>query len=206
MPEKMIVYVDGFNLYHGIHSKWGRRFLWLDLVALSKAIRPRSTLVKVKYFTASVLNEPDAQARQNVYIAALQSVNRGLMETIYGRYQEKSRICFSCGKVSRLYEEKETDVNIAINILADAAAHAADSFIIVSGDSDIAPAVRMARAINPSAFFAAAFPPSRVSFELQKLMPQSFVIGRAKIAQSLLPEIIYDENGLVTQTRPEKWV
>lgn len=27
----VIAYVDGFNLYHGLHDKYGRRYLWLDL-------------------------------------------------------------------------------------------------------------------------------------------------------------------------------
>lgn len=28
--SELIVYVDGFNLYHGLHAKYGRRFLWLS--------------------------------------------------------------------------------------------------------------------------------------------------------------------------------
>jgi hypothetical protein len=27
----VIAYVDGFNLYHGLHQGYGRRYLWLDL-------------------------------------------------------------------------------------------------------------------------------------------------------------------------------
>jgi hypothetical protein len=27
----VIAYVDGFNLYHGLHQASGRRYLWLDL-------------------------------------------------------------------------------------------------------------------------------------------------------------------------------
>lgn len=29
----VIAYVDGFNLYHGLHDKYGRRYLWLDTSA-----------------------------------------------------------------------------------------------------------------------------------------------------------------------------
>jgi hypothetical protein len=31
---RVVAYVDGFNLYHGLKAKHGRRYLWLDLEAL----------------------------------------------------------------------------------------------------------------------------------------------------------------------------
>ncbi|MCO5294727.1 MAG: hypothetical protein M9882_07470 [Homoserinimonas sp.] len=31
MNERLIVYVDGFNLYHGMHQRFQRRYLWLDV-------------------------------------------------------------------------------------------------------------------------------------------------------------------------------
>ncbi|HEY5853847.1 MAG TPA: hypothetical protein VIW24_07285 [Aldersonia sp.] len=51
----------------------------------------------------------------------------------------------------------------------------------LSADSDLAPAVRMARRVNPHLFIAAAFPPKRFSAELQNLMPRSFHLGMSKI-------------------------
>jgi hypothetical protein len=30
--ERLIVYVDGFNLYNGLHDAAGNRLLWLDIV------------------------------------------------------------------------------------------------------------------------------------------------------------------------------
>ena len=60
-PERLIVYVDGFNLYHGLHDDSGHSLLWLDLVKLAQRLRPHQQLIGVKYFTASVLNDPAAQ-------------------------------------------------------------------------------------------------------------------------------------------------
>lgn len=40
--SELIVYVDGFNLYHGMKAKFGRRLLWLDLVTLSTRLRPKA--------------------------------------------------------------------------------------------------------------------------------------------------------------------
>jgi hypothetical protein len=30
---RVAVYVDGFNLYFGLHERYGRKYLWLDLQA-----------------------------------------------------------------------------------------------------------------------------------------------------------------------------
>lgn len=69
-----MVYIDGFNLYHGLHESTGRSHLWLDLVKLGSSLRSKQRLVGVRYFTAPVLNDPQAQARQAHYIDALRSL------------------------------------------------------------------------------------------------------------------------------------
>ena len=60
----VIAYVDGFNLYHGLHDKYRRRYLWLDLERLVQRIRPRDQLLAVRYFTAMVRDDKPALARQ----------------------------------------------------------------------------------------------------------------------------------------------
>lgn len=95
-------------------------------------------------------------------------------------------------------------MNIATAIVSDAAAGAADSLIVVSADSDLAPAVRAAKIVNSTIFVAAAFPPHRYSAELKKLMPASFHIGTTKLTQSQLPNVVRDATGQTYQ-RPAKW-
>ena len=205
MPETLAVYVDGFNLYHGLHAASGRKYLWLDLVALARNLRPRSNLIKVKYFTAQVLNDPKAQSRQSDYLAALAAQNPGLIDIHNGRYQAKSKSCHRCNHSWTEYEEKETDVNIAVHLVADAALKMTDAALIISADSDLAPAVRVARNMNPNVFIAAVFPPKRFSGELQTLMPASSHLGLHRIKRSQLPQSVRDAAGQRTWTRPAKW-
>lgn len=205
MPETLAVYVDGFNLYHGLHEKAGCRYLWLDLVALVRTLRRRSSLTKVRYFTAPVLNDPSALSRQSDYLAALTAHNPGLIDVVNGRYQPKPKKCHKCGNSWTSYEEKETDVNIAAYLVADAASKTTDAALIVSADSDLAPAVRVARQMNPNLFIAAAFPPKRFSSELQALMPASFHIGMPRIKQSQLPGQVIDVSANKRWSRPSKW-
>jgi hypothetical protein len=204
-PERLTVYVDGFNLYHGLKERSGRRLLWLDLVKLSRLLRPRSSLVRVHYFTAPVLDDPAAASRQGRYQAALRARTPGLIEITQGRYQKKARTCRACGATWIQYEEKETDVNIATALVADAATRATDSALIISADSDLTPAIRTARALNTAMFIAAAFPPMRYSAELSKLMPASFSIGMSKLTGAQLPRTVVDSVSGRAYNRPAKW-
>lgn len=201
--DRLIVYVDGFNLYHGMHDAYGHKYLWLDLVSLSQALRPESQLVTVKYFTASVLDEPEAQGRQDHYIDALTTLHPEQMRTTRGRYQSKQRWCRSCGATFTLYEEKETDVNIATQLVKDAALRNMTAALIISADSDLAPAVRVAKELRPDLFVAAAFPPKRKSHELAALMPASFPIRESKLRKSQMETNF--ELGEKSFARPSKW-
>ena len=201
----LVVYVDGFNLYHGLHDATGRTRLWLDLVALARSLRPRSHLVQVKYFTAPVLNEPDAASRQDTYVKALTAHNPGLVTVVNGRYQSRDVRCRSCGHTRPVYEEKETDVNIAVHLVSDALSHACQDALLISADSDLAPAVEMVRRMSPGTFVAAAFPPRRSSDHLRSLMPHSMRIGPSKINQAQLPEEVTDLATGLVHRRPDKW-
>jgi len=203
MAERLTVYVDGFNLYHGLHDAARRRWLWLDLVALAESLRPTSDVVTVNYFTAPVLNQPDAASRQQEYLNALSARHGARIQIVQGRYQRKPKTCRVCGASWFEHEEKETDVNIAVSLVSDAAAGAMDAALLVSADSDLGPAVRAARTISPKLFIAAAFPPKRYSAELQALMPASFHISENKIRRSLLPEVVTDQ--AQEYRRPSKW-
>ncbi len=61
-------YIDGFNLYYGMKNKYGRKYLWLDLVKLAGHLRPEDEVVQVRYFTTIVRGEPEAAANQIHYV------------------------------------------------------------------------------------------------------------------------------------------
>ncbi|MFE5199009.1 NYN domain-containing protein [Streptomyces sp. NPDC056601] len=203
--SQLVVYVDGFNLYHGLHDKHGRRFHWLDLVSLARSLRPQDQLVKVRYFTASVLDDSQALSRQDTYLNALVAHNGMAIDIVKGRYQKKQKSCRRCGGTWTHYEEKETDVNIAVSLVADIAQQTATSAMVISADSDLSPAIRTALTLNPRAHIMAAFPPKRFSNELKRLMPASFTIGRAKFAQAQLPQKVQDPSSGHTFERPAHW-
>jgi len=65
--DRVKAYVDGFNLYHGLKHKHGRKYLWLDLEALVKYLmKPTQSLVGVEYFTARVRNQVSSDPNPRV--------------------------------------------------------------------------------------------------------------------------------------------
>lgn len=201
--DNVTVYIDGFNLYHGLRSKHGRNLLWLDLEAVAqRLLRARQQLVAVRYFTANVRNDPPAQARQNAYIGALRAATS--VDVVLGRFQEKHRTCFRCGARWRTYEEKETDVNIAVAMLEDGVNEVFDTAIVLSADSDLRPAVRTLGRLRPQKRVIAVFPPRRRSDDLRQAVHASFTLGDAIIRQSQLPVTITDVTGS-TYHRPPSW-
>jgi hypothetical protein len=201
----VIAYVDGFNLYHGLRDRYGHRYLWLDLPRLVARLRPQDTIVAVKYFTAPVRNDAAAQARQQTYLSALRAHSGPTLQVVNGRFQTKSLVCRGCGASWTSYEEKETDVNIAVALVADAALGAADIALLISADSDLCPAIRAARLSSPTLGMVAAFPPRRYSFEIKTLIPGAFQLAQSDIRNSLLPTIVSEPAGGQVHTRPPKW-
>ena len=157
--KKTIVYVDGSNLYYGLLR--GTSDKWLDLVSFAKSLlRDDHEIASVKYFASRVIDKsPDhhKSERQDKYFDALR--NRPPVEIIEGYYREQGewlapdrepcRSCESKPRPDRVRvkrtTEKLTDVNLAVELLKDAYERSADAFVLVSGDSDLAPAVRVVR-------------------------------------------------------------
>ncbi|HLL37652.1 MAG TPA: NYN domain-containing protein [Streptomyces sp.] len=199
------VLVDGFNLYHGMKKQRGRRYLWLDHVELASRLRPRDQIVDVRYFTAAVLDDTGAAGRQRTYLKALKARHPGVLTVVEGRYQRKRMHCRTCGTDWTSYEEKETDVNIAVALMEIAASAAVDTALVVSADSDLCPAVRSARKVNPQLTIVPAFPPHRRSGELRALLPSAFTISETKLRQSQLPPVVHDPVTGSKYVRPTYW-
>ena len=98
--DRVIFYIDGFNLYYGLKSKSWRQFYWLDLVRLANVLlKPDQTLVAARYFTARImptgLDGADKKKRQDTYLEALATLPNVYIH--YGYFLEKARRCHACG-------------------------------------------------------------------------------------------------------------
>lgn len=203
MSCRVAAYIDGFNLYHGLKDHSGRKFLWLNVEALAQSLcRSQDQLDTVKYFTADVRDKPQSHRRQAVYLTALMAYTT--VDLSKGRFQEKHMRCFSCKHWWKVYEEKETDVAIAADLIEDAVMDRWDRALLISADADLCPAVRAVKRPCPEKTVIAAFPPRRSSDELKNMVHGAFTINTAKIRKSQLPDPVIRPDGSELR-RPGYW-
>jgi uncharacterized LabA/DUF88 family protein len=202
--DRVVAYIDGFNLYFGLKVDHGRKYLWLDLQALVESLLlPDQELRGVWYFTARVRDDPDGATRQSTYVDALASYCRKVA-CVEGRFQEKNRSCGSCGARWVGYEEKETDVNIAAALIEDAVDDIYDTALLISGDTDLRPAIASVKRLRPGKFIVAAFPPRRYSARLAQVVDAYIRIGPDKIRNAQLPPKVVTASGVILE-RPGYW-
>ena len=202
---RVAAYVDGFNLYFGLKEARFKRYYWLDVVALAGSLlKPDQRLVVTHYFTARIRdngrNVPD-QKRQNTYVEALALQGS---QCQFGHYLEKTRECRSCHSSWMDYEEKMTDVNIAIQLLSDAFDDVFDAALVISGDSDLTTPIRCVLQRFPGKRVIVAFPPRRQSSELKRCATGYLSIGEDKLRSSQLPDRVLKQGGFAL-CRPASW-
>ena len=206
VAQRVAVYIDGLNLYYGLKSKGWRRYYWLDVQRLSESLmRSYQGLQFVRYFTAELLPDGGADARlerQNAYLQALTTLPK--VDIQYGFHSAKTITCPHCGAAIRTYEEKMTDVNIAVALLEDANNNLYDAAILISADSDLTRPIEIVRQKYPDKWIIAAFPPNRRSSHLNAAANESFTLGRKRIAQSQLPDPVAKPDGYPVH-KPVRW-
>lgn len=195
--KRVVAFIDGFNLYHALHDLREPALKWLDLWQLCERFaRGNLELRKVLYFSAFATWRPDPYRRHRAYVQALQHVG---VQTIMGHFKEKDRGCRSCGARWVAHEEKETDVNIALHLLNEAYKDAFDCALLVSNDSDLAPAIRMLKAEFPNKWVRILTPPKkRTSKELVQAaggMQHVRSTKHSHIAAALLPPSVTLSDG-----------
>lgn len=204
-PIRVAAYVDGFNLYFGLKAAGLKRLFWLDVHRLAgQLLKPGQELVRTHYFTARIRDNGRNLAdrkRQNDYIEAVEAGGATVHE---GHYLPKSRECKRCHSTWTDYEEKETDVNIAVQLLADAFDDIYDVALIVSGDSDLTTPIRHVVRRFPGKRMVVAFPPRRNSAELKRCASGYLNIGEDKLRASQLPDTLTKPDGYML-SRPASW-
>jgi hypothetical protein len=199
--RRVIAYIDGFNLYHSVDDLDKPHLKWLDLKALAASICGGSeTLVETKYFTAHATWLPGPFLRHKAYVAALKHVG---VTCYIGHFKEKHRHCAKCGARWIAHEEKETDVAIAVELVAEAFLNRFDRALIISADSDLAPAIKTVQAHFPKKSVNVIAPPGRKA-HARDLNPL-FEITAGRLAKCLLPASAKDASGAAVFTRPPSY-
>jgi uncharacterized LabA/DUF88 family protein len=208
MPLRAAAYIDGFNLYHAICDQKANYLKWLNLRKLCEAFAPFPDydLTHVFYFSAYATWRPDPYRRHREYVKALESAQ---VTVLLGKFKEKDRRCFDCGKAWKDHEEKETDVNIALHLLDGAYRNLYDRALLISADSDLAPAIQLVKARFPDKTIRLLTPVGRYhSLELMNAVGGKTQVRRIttkQLTRCLFPGEIRAEDGSPVATRPPEY-
>ena len=204
--NKTAFFIDGFNLYHSIANPTFphiHKYKWLNLSDLCKIYLPQNEkLVGIYYFTSWTFWNLEKRKRHAVYIKALETCN---VTPIYGEFKAVEKRCDAkCKKLYYTYEEKETDVNIAITLFKMAHLNKFDRAIIITGDSDQVPTIKMMKELFPTKQIEVIIPFGRKAKELKKVAHKSFKIKELQLLNCQFPsEIDLGNNNFLA--KPTEW-
>ena len=202
--ERVIAYIDGFNLYFGLKEKDWHCYYWLDIQKLCrKLLLPQQHLVRVKYFTSRIKKaSPAKHKRQSIYIEALQTLPD--VKMYYGKYQLTPYKCRNCEYINEIPEEKMTDVQLGVEVISDAYQDKYDTAFIITGDVDIVPSIEKVRAEFFNKRVIVVFPPMRTADDLRVIASGYLHINEKLLSESQLPDEIVKTGGYVLK-RPKEW-
>lgn len=195
-------YVDGFNLYHAINELERPDLKWLSLRAVARLmLHSGDELTGVHYFTAVVHWDPEKSRRHREYIKALKATGVHVIESYF---QNSDKVCRKFARSCPFYEEKQTDVALASQVLSDTFSGGVDRQIVVTVDADQVPLFRHIREARPDISIEIAAPPRRLSRarELGKLATWRRELTVGQLMSCLLPRNVHDANGRVVARCP----
>lgn len=202
MTSRVHMFIDGFNLYHAVmNDSTLRQYRWLNFRKLGESLIPkREELSRVFYFTAFYPGDSAKRVRHQTFIDAQRLHG---VETVLGAFRRKDKFCAHCKRTFSGYEEKETDVNIVSMLFRTAINDEFDKAMILSGDSDLVPAIQALKASFPQKELEVVFPPHRVSKHLKMVADRHMRLKEKHLASNQFPNQII--MGDVTILKPAQW-
>ena len=124
--KRVAIYIDGSNLYYSVKNCTGSKLSYNGLKEFCEEIAGDNVLSKIGYyFSPMTENEnPISYFSDQNFIKGLRSLNK--CDVVLGRLE----------KINGSYVEKETDVNLAVDIISDAYENIFDIAYLVSNDGD----------------------------------------------------------------------
>jgi uncharacterized LabA/DUF88 family protein len=180
--------IDGFNLYHSVKTASqdlglnGSGTRWLDIRSMCESflhlIGNNAQISEIYYFSALAKHlenrKPDVTVRHKTYIRCLE--HTGVIVELH-RFKKNLTFCQKCNQTFNRREEKETDVAIAARLFEISCLDKCDTAVLITGDTDIVPAVKTAQRIFTNKEIVFLMPYRRHNKELANLVSKHFDIS-----------------------------
>ncbi|GBR73780.1 circadian timing LabA-like protein [Candidatus Termititenax aidoneus] len=225
--SRVSFYVDGFNIYHRLRDfqkKTGLCFKWLDYKSLFQSLlKDKEILTDIYFFTALSKDfGEESILRHNKYITALELQGVKIIQGYFNKKQRKCRVedcAYQGHKYFTDHEEKQTDVNISLQLLKDAIQDKYDKCFLMSGDNDFAPVLKTIMEMTNKQAGVVTPPYQCGAVKLHTLMKlknscyhdlqtnKRLIINLAfdKLKGHSLPEVIKDKAGDILVAMPKEY-
>jgi uncharacterized LabA/DUF88 family protein len=201
---RVAVFIDGFNVYHALQEKlqW-HKYKWLDYGALARCyLGGKETLAAIYLFTALATWNQEKVKRHRTYLRALEA---GGIKVVVGKFKRKDSVCrAACKQPFHTFVEKLTDVNIAVQLFRGSYVDEYDKAILITGDTDILLAVKMAHDLFPTKRMGVVVPIGRQSEDLKCECDFHFRMKERHLQRCQLPEVVSSPH-YGDLRRPESW-
>lgn len=193
-------YIDGFNLYHPIKEMNEPHYKWANLWKLGEIIcEPHgASLLKVVFCTAVPAHLPGSRDRHNTFNAAQRAHNVTVITGHHVHDGEK-------------WNEKQSDINVALHLMLDGVDNLYDMAILLSADSDQAATAKLFRERFPDKKLLGVAPPNKsVPNKVQPYCFAHFALSEATMERCIMSEQVQGRKGLITRpgeyAPPSGWV
>lgn len=207
-PKRVQCFIDGYNLFHAIEEAGNKSLHWVDLKSLCRRYLPKNTIIENVFWFSAKPSHLSKNINDNYdnYVAALLECG---VDVIGGRFKRKNAKCEvdqGCRGAFFKHEEKESDVNLAISLVAGACNDEFDIAIVITADSDLCPPIKYVKEKFPEKELWLIAPPGRRkrANDLCVLSTKDLEINANALRASSMRES-YSKDGSVIAKRPAEW-
>ncbi len=198
---RVSAFIDGFNVYHSLVHLDFPPFKWLDYFKLARSFKQKDWIIqRVLYFTSYANWNPEKVERHRCYVNVLKDTG---VEVVFGKFKRISRTChreyahdLSLHLRYFTHEEKRTDVNIGIHLIDGAYRNDFDTALLISGDTDLVPAIELVKSRFPSKQVHVVIPRGRRVMELENVCDAHYKIRTGVLKHCLLPNPYLHSSGM----------
>ncbi|MFH1169163.1 MAG: NYN domain-containing protein [Chloroflexota bacterium] len=133
MADRVMIFIDGSNLYHSLKNHFGRTDL--DIGKFCRKLLGRRSLVRIYYYNAKVgmKEEPERYRHQQAFFASVNAIPYTELRL--------GRLVYNNWPSSPPYE-KGTDVQLATDMITHSFKNNYDLAVLVAGDNDYVSAIQ----------------------------------------------------------------
>lgn len=133
MEERVMIFIDGSNVYHSLKQHFGRTDL--DIGKFSNKLLGRRSLIRIYYYNARVgfKEEPERYRQQQAFFASVNAIP-------YSELRLGRLVYYNWPSVPPY--EKGTDVQLAADMITHGFKNNYDVAILVGGDNDFVSAIQ----------------------------------------------------------------